>query len=494
MEVELNQITTSCGQMSLLYEAAYSGDVSTLNSLIQQRPRILHNISQTTFTETPLHISSLLGHLQFTKELITLKPNLAIEVDSSQRTALHLASAEGHIHVVKELIKVNNEACLKPDEEGRIPLHYAAMRGRTKVVQELIKAKPESLSFRDNGKTVFHLCVTYNHLETLTALVELESAITGQLFNFTSSDNSGNTVLHLAVMLKRLEAIRYLVPIPKIREVGSLKNKVGLTVEDIIEHSPKDFKICEIQLMLTKKTDKNGFETTHPHTPPDAIDYPIARSRNDNYCITMLKCIGVCFMRIGNWFEHKGDWLEEIRGNLSLVSTVTSTITFQSLVNPPGGFIQQGLSPNNNMPSSFHDSLDCTKLKDKTFCPGQAISSFHSPGCFECFVIFNTVSFMSSLGVTVLLVSGVPLKNKVVIRILSLGMCCTIYFLACAYVVALHIVVPGHLSYHTITSIPYGASAMMFFALCLLTAVVFHLLRIFIWVVKKCVRIIKEHV
>ncbi|XP_054782087.1 ankyrin repeat-containing protein At2g01680-like [Prosopis cineraria] len=115
------------------------------------------------------------------------------------RTAFHLTSTEGHFHIVKELLKAKNEPCLFPNEEGKIPLHYANMRGRKEVVRE-------SLSFPHQGKTVFHLCVTYNYLETLKALVELESTITGQLLNFTSSDDTGNTLLHFAIKLNRVEA------------------------------------------------------------------------------------------------------------------------------------------------------------------------------------------------------------------------------------------------------------------------------------------------
>lgn len=40
---------------------------------------------------------------------------------------------------------------------------------------------------------------------------------------------------------------------------------------------------------------------------------------------------------MGKWFKHNGNWLEEMRGNLSLVATVIATITFQVTMNPPGG-------------------------------------------------------------------------------------------------------------------------------------------------------------
>ncbi|KAI9119800.1 hypothetical protein K1719_009189 [Acacia pycnantha] len=192
-------------RLSLLYEASRNGSVTTLNSLLKQEPLILHKISQSGFSETPLHISSLLGHLEFSKALLTYKPKLAVEVDASRNTPLHLASAEGHIDIVKELLKVDNKPCLFPNGEGKIPLHYAVMKGRTEVARELVKAKPESLSFLDNGYTVFHLCVMYNHLETLKGLVELELAISGELLFSTRSDAMGNTIFHVAVSSKQVE-------------------------------------------------------------------------------------------------------------------------------------------------------------------------------------------------------------------------------------------------------------------------------------------------
>lgn len=197
--------SSDSNKMRDLYEASLRGDIATLNSLIQQNPLILFKISTTSFKETPLHISSLLGHLEFTRALLNYNPKLSIELDSSRCTALHLASAQGHIHIVKELLQVYDEACLVRDEEGKIPLHYAAMRGRNEVVRELVEAKHEALNYRVNGETVFHLSVKYNHLETLQVLVELELAVTGDLVNFTSFDDSGNNVLQLAIMLKRHE-------------------------------------------------------------------------------------------------------------------------------------------------------------------------------------------------------------------------------------------------------------------------------------------------
>lgn len=83
--------------LSALYEVSLRGNVSELDTLIGRDPLILHKLPLTTFTETPLHISALLGHLDFTKSLLRHKPQLALELDHSKRTPLHLASAQGHV-------------------------------------------------------------------------------------------------------------------------------------------------------------------------------------------------------------------------------------------------------------------------------------------------------------------------------------------------------------------------------------------------------------
>ena len=127
-----------------LYNASMSGCTTTLYRLIIKDPHLLNKISLTSLSETPLHISALVGHLDFSRALLLLKPQLAVELDSHRRCPLHLASAEGHIEITQALLYANDNTCLIRDQNGRIPLHYAAMRGGVEVVRELIVARPES--------------------------------------------------------------------------------------------------------------------------------------------------------------------------------------------------------------------------------------------------------------------------------------------------------------------------------------------------------------
>ena len=188
-----------------LYNASASGSTTTLNNLINKDPHILHKISLTPFSETPLHISALLGHLDFTKTLLAQNPCLASELDYYKRSPLHLASAKGHIEIVQALLHAYEDTCLIPDQDGKIPLHYAAMRGRVDVMKKLIVVRPDSTRVLVSGKeTVLHLCVKYNQLEPLKLLVESTSE-DGHFLNSKNSEG-GITILHLAVTLKQIEA------------------------------------------------------------------------------------------------------------------------------------------------------------------------------------------------------------------------------------------------------------------------------------------------
>ncbi|KAF3969987.1 hypothetical protein CMV_006268 [Castanea mollissima] len=65
-----------------LSEAAMEGNIATLKELLLEDPLLLDRTIVSCVSETPLHISSMLGHLGFVKELLSLKLELASEFDS----------------------------------------------------------------------------------------------------------------------------------------------------------------------------------------------------------------------------------------------------------------------------------------------------------------------------------------------------------------------------------------------------------------------------
>ena len=63
-----------------LYNASMSGCTTTLSRLIHKEQNILNKISLTSMSETPLHISTLVGQLDFSRALLLLSSWTPINV------------------------------------------------------------------------------------------------------------------------------------------------------------------------------------------------------------------------------------------------------------------------------------------------------------------------------------------------------------------------------------------------------------------------------
>lgn len=111
-----------------------------------------------------------------------------------------------------------------------------------------------------------------------------------------------------------------------------------------------------------------------------------------------------------------------------------------------------------------------------------------SKGLFLAYLICNSISFIASLSITLLLVSGVPLKNKAVMWILSIGMCVTVMSLGLTYIYAVLMVTPSHL-WGSAEKIDF-ISILIWIGLLVLIGV-FITLRFLTWLPKKCIKRIK---
>ncbi|KAF3954049.1 hypothetical protein CMV_020560 [Castanea mollissima] len=422
--MEMAQIRQEDNDMIELYKAAGTGCKTTLDRLILKDPHLLNKISLTSLSETPLHISALVGHLEFSKALLLLKPQLTLELDSHRRCPLHLASAEGHTEIVQALLDENKDACLVSDQDGRIPLHYAAMRGRVEVVRQLIIAQPNSITqvVLDGGETVLHLCVKYNQLDSLKLLVEF---VSDEADFLNSKDHEGgNTVLHLAVMLQRIEIVKYLLSVSKVKEGADALNKMGLTALEVLNHYPKDLKSFTIENLFM---DANALPSLEIVVGHDDSAKPKNSSKKR-------------WKKWLNYLRYKGNWLEETRGALMVVATVITTITFQPVINPPGGVIPPDDVSKTNVSGNFQNSEydpygRCEAGNSVLACSDNKYG-------YLFFMIYNTISFTASLCVVFLLISGFPLKNKVCMCLLTFAMCTTLAFLAFAYLSAFNLLIP----------------------------------------------------
>ncbi|KAI9078557.1 hypothetical protein K1719_039495 [Acacia pycnantha] len=144
-----------------------------------------------------------------------------------------------------------------------------------------------------------------------------------------------------------------------MQEASVLKNKMGFTASDIVDGIPKDMNSLEIQIMLMS----NGFKSDKKETDVNPQE------------------------------AATGDSAAEEAGKKKCWRKMVKTS-----------------SP-----------LKCLKEEGYLACPGEAILAFRRGEDFLYFIIPNTIAFVASLGVTLLLISGLPLKNKVVMWMLSMG-------------------------------------------------------------------------
>lgn len=123
------------------------------------------------------------------------RSELAWKKDFNGSTPLHLSCSKGHLDTTRELLKLDPDLSSLQDNEGRTPLHLAAIKGRINIIDEILSTSLESAEMRTfSGETVLHLAVKNNQYEAVKYLMECLNIT--KLANM--ADNDGNTILHLA--------------------------------------------------------------------------------------------------------------------------------------------------------------------------------------------------------------------------------------------------------------------------------------------------------
>ncbi|KAI3729928.1 hypothetical protein L6452_18601 [Arctium lappa] len=389
-----------------LFEASLTGNVQVLNALLQEDDFILDRVSLTCFNETPLDIAAMRGHLDFVRILLSKKPSLAMSLDSQRRTALHLASAQGHVEIVRELLYVmGSEACGFRDQDGRTPLHLAAMNEQLEVIKVLIQTKPDfGREIQENGESILHTCISYNRFEALKLLSQLWNE--DDLAKLT--DGNGNTLLHRAVLQKQIQTVKYLLQKSSIKETGSVVNGHGLTALDVLDHRPRDLGTLEIQSVLMEANILRA-KDVRPHSRP--FQASIESKYSQNVTNPESKPRG-CMSRLWNWYlNDNGNWLEKQRGILIVAGVVVVTGSFYTALHPPGGTF----SDPNNGPL------------------GNAVQTEVVMDNFSTFLIQNTIIMVLSMLILLVLLSGIPLRNKLCLWVLNLATLCIMIFVIITY-------------------------------------------------------------
>nr|XP_043626431.1 ankyrin repeat-containing protein BDA1-like [Erigeron canadensis] len=403
----------------LLYEASLEGNISTLLMLLQEDPLILNRVTLNHHGDMPLHVASTLGHTDFVKEILTRNPHLATECDSQKHLPLHLAAAKGHVEVVKALVSANPGTCHARDRDGGNPVHVAAIRGHLDVVKEMVQAQPHAARAMVQQDTILHLCVKHGQFEVLKFLIETM----GDHEFVNTKDGYGNTLLHLAVADKQIQTINFLLLNTTI-EVNAT-NTNGETALDILAQATRDLKYQ--QIMQSLMTHSGGVaakpETSFAQVPKGSR----SKVQLDRHQTTLpFFSLSKDDDHLTNYHE---DWLDRMRNSLMVVASLIATMAFQAGTNPPSGVWQD--DSNNNDP-----------LRKAGF----AVMAYTHQDLYHVFLISNTVGFVSTLSIIMLLISGLPcLKHRFFLWILMVTMWIATTSMSLTYFVSILALIPSPL-------------------------------------------------
>ncbi|KAK9081538.1 hypothetical protein Syun_030862 [Stephania yunnanensis] len=450
--------------MKALFQASLQGNVAALKELLRNDPLVLERMIIDS-SETPLHIAAMFGHVEFAREILSRKPELASELDSEGLSPLHLASAGKNVEMVRELVRVAPDVCLSTDSEGRTPLHLAAMKSRVEIMKELFKCRPEAVDkvLLNGGETILHLCVKHSRFDALELLLQWRVGQEGpsdlRRVCVNSKDEDGNTILHLAVAKKHIQIIKLLLNSNSSStttthdhvEVNAL-NKNTFTALDILAQSTvRDIKDMEIAELLrgagglraveianttsTTITDSNANgETNAAHV--------VRISDNNNSSVPRTQTMEIINGTVRNWGKRLNEyekWLEKKLNTVMVVASLVAGIGFQAVLNPPNRFnLNPAATSNDKQPRHFryHSAVSVNGP-----IPSMDIDPDNDFDHFMAYMYSNTIGVFGSMMVMVLVMSGLPLNRRVFIWIMMFIMCGSIVAMGYSYILALRSVI-----------------------------------------------------
>jgi len=177
--------------------AAQQGDIDRLYRLIEQNPHVLEEIDLIPFVETPLHVATRAGHVQFAKEIMILKPSFSWKFNPQGLRPVHLALQNRGRRMVLHLIQMDTSLVRAKMRGGLTLLHLASQSGDINLLTVFLKVCPDSIQDLTNrNETAVHL---YKRFEVLEFLLKWLKRNIIELQNILKQKNvEGNTILHIA--------------------------------------------------------------------------------------------------------------------------------------------------------------------------------------------------------------------------------------------------------------------------------------------------------
>ncbi|XP_030931039.1 ankyrin repeat-containing protein BDA1-like [Quercus lobata] len=323
--------------------------------------------------------------------------------------------------MVSRLLQVDGDLVRIKGREGITPLHYAVVvDDQLDLLAEFLSVCPDSIEdVTTRNETVLHIALKYNKLEAFKFLVEWirqkrsKNSIFWERKILNWKNEEGNIVLHIAISKNQPKAVRLLL---KSGVDINAKNLKGYTAGDILVEQTQAENNNEIRVILQR-----AGALLANSSPPD---YNYSR-----YLRSIVSSLEESLIRRCRKWRILS---EDKRNALLVVTTLLITVTYEEVLNPPGGIWQEDFSINgthwsNVMKPNLSFNKNAT-LSGKI--AGTLIGLRLLP--FWLFLASNSVTFMFSY-VTILLL--IPFEYDILrIAFFSLSFC---------YFASLTVIVPN---------------------------------------------------
>ncbi|KAF8379198.1 hypothetical protein HHK36_028627 [Tetracentron sinense] len=387
-----------------LIDAARTGNVGDLRKLIGENSLML-DVVALKGGDTPLHIASMIGHFDFVKEMLRLKPDFAEQLNQDGFSPMHMASANGHLEIVRELLKVDFNLCRLKGIDGRTPLHYAAIKGKIDVIREFLSACADSIQDATaRGETALHLAVKKNQFGALRIMVEwIKELNKVDLLNM--KDEQGNTVLHLAIARKHRQVIELLLNVGVV-EVNAT-NESTLTALDILLIFESEAGDREIYEILRRAGAMRAREILSLEPAPPANESQVL---GNNPSVSESSQPPTSDWEEFFKFKRGRDSPGDARNALLVIAILIVTATYQAGLSPPGGVWQEDSKPSDN------NSTNTSKVH----YAGEAILGSSNLVSFGFFMFSNSMGFFCSLLMIFILTSGFPMQLELTVSMMAM--------------------------------------------------------------------------
>ncbi|XVE68680.1 hypothetical protein DITRI_Ditri09bG0088100 [Diplodiscus trichospermus] len=327
--------------MERLRKVAKSGETGALYECIKEHPDVLRRFDEEEFTDTPLHIAAVEGHANFAMAVMYLRPSFGRKLNQELVSPIHLALQYGHRDLVLRLLAVDKELVRVKGKDGYTSLHVVVLGGDLDLLAKFLIACPECIEdVTIQNDTALHIAAKYARLDALRFLSRWLKRT--QLYCQTSrehllnkQDSNCNTALHIAALMKNAEMIMLLL---ECKVNKNVKNERGQTALEVLQLTIQQTAVAQSMdgMKLLRGEGYLSYFNVSTNPPQDVYDrIDLCKlSSHDKILMTKITNMELLSMRFIGKIRIMS--VERINALLVVLALIL-TITYQAILNPPGG-------------------------------------------------------------------------------------------------------------------------------------------------------------